>query len=69
MFQALDPLTEGITIMGRDANTAFDTGLDKSKSSHARLIRPSKASVQIARLIFQSRLADFWRGLNPSIQD
>lgn len=51
MFNTLGPLTEGVIIMGGDSNTAFDTGLDKSKPLKAQSVRPGKASVQIAQLI------------------
>lgn len=75
MFNTLGPLTEGVIIMGGDfntafdSNTAFDTGLDKSKPLTAQLVRPSKASIQIAQLIFQSGMTDIWKELNPSAQD
>lgn len=70
MFHTLGPLTQ--VTLGGDSNMAFDSGIDKSKPLNTRLIRPSKASkasVQIARLIFQSNLADIWRELNPTTRD
>ena len=69
MFDVLQPFMEGIIIMGGDSNLAFDSGLDKSKQHNAKMIRPTKASTQVARMLHQSSLTDIWRELNPKTKD
>ena len=69
MFDVLQPFMEGIIIMGGDSNLAFDSGLDKSKQHNAKMIRPTKASTQVARMLHQSSLTDIWKELNPKTKD
>lgn len=69
MLDILQPLMEGIIIIGGDSNLAFDSRLDKSKLQDAKIIRPTKASTQVARMIHQFRLTDIWRELNPKTKD
>ena len=69
MLDTLRPFMEGIIVMGGDSNLAFDIGLDKSKSKADKVIRPTKISLQVARILHQNRLTDIWRELNPRTKD
>lgn len=69
LLKTLMPFLEGTMIFGGDSNTAFDQGLDKSRSPGNRLTRPIKQSLRIAKLTFQHGLVDIWREVNPTLRD
>ena len=69
MLDTLSPNLEGTIVFGGDSNTALDQGLDETKPPGARLIRPTRESLKIAKLLHSFGLADTWRELNPSKRD
>ena len=69
LLDTLSPELEGTIVFGGDSNTALDQGLDKSKPPGSRVLRPTKESLKIAKILHEFGLADTWRELNPSKRD
>lgn len=68
MFKQLEPMLDGIVIIGGDSNVAFDQGLDKNRPQQTQLTRPPNKSSKIVK-ISQLGLADIWMELNPTKRD